>query len=83
METDNNEQEKPWFNLAAASQVRMPLKPLNIRWIGTGSLSNTKKLCIVSYYRQFSTNIKILIIKLPTVLLALVFGLSGLPKLNL
>ena len=59
METDNNEQEKPWFNLAASSQVRMAGKPINIRWIRAGSLSNIKKSCIASYYRQFSRNTKI------------------------
>ena len=53
METDNNEQEKPWFNLAASSQVRMAGKPINIRWIRAGSLSHIKKSCIASYYRQF------------------------------
>ena len=34
-------------------------KPINIRGIGTG----IKKSCITSYYRQFSTNIKIKIMK--------------------
>ena len=40
-------------------------------------LSHTEKLCIASYYRQFSTNIKIKIIKLTPVFLALAFGPSG------
>ena len=34
-------------------------KPINIRWIRTGSHLHQKKSCIVSYYRQISTNNKI------------------------
>ena len=37
-------------------------------------LSHTEKACIASYYKQFSTNIKIEIIKLKPVLLAWAFG---------
>ena len=37
-------------------------------------LSQTEKLCIASNYRQFSTNIKIKIIRLIPVLLAQAFG---------
>ncbi len=55
-------------------------KPINIRWIGTGF---TEISCIVSNYNQFFVNIKIKIIILKPVLLASVFGISGLPKLIL
>ena len=44
-------------------------------------LSHTEKSCKASYYRQFSINIKIKIIKLIPVLLAQAFGLSWLAKL--
>ena len=53
----------------------MLLKPINIRWIRTGS--QVKKSCITSYYRQFATNIKLIL-----VLLARAFGPSGLTKLD-
>ena len=46
-------------------------KPINIRWI-----SHTEKICIVSYYIQFSTDIKMY--KNKIVLLARAFGISGL-----
>ena len=34
----------------------MPLKPIKIRWIRTGSVSDTGKLFLASYYTQFFTN---------------------------
>ena len=59
----------------------MALKPINIRWIITGSHSFWS--CITSYYRQFSTNYKIKIIKLTWVLSGRAFGPLRTPKLNL
>ena len=50
----------------------MASKPITIRWIRTG-FSQTEKSCIASNYRQFSTNIKIKIIKLKLVLILKVF----------
>ncbi len=44
-------------------------------------LTQTEKLCIASDYKQYSTNIKIKIIKLTTVLSAWAFGPAGLTKL--
>ena len=49
-------------------------KPINMHWI-------LEKSCIESYYRQFSTNIRIKIIKLITVFLARAFGTLKLTKL--
>ena len=43
-------------------------------------LGHTEKSCITSYYRQFSTNIKIKIIRLITVLLAWAFDPFGTNK---
>ena len=34
-------------------------KPINIRWIRIGSISHTEKLCFVSYFIRFSTNINV------------------------
>ncbi len=45
----------------------MASKPITIRWI-----SQTEKACIASNYRQFSTNIKIKIIKLTLTKLVLI-----------
>ena len=46
-------------------------------------LSNTEKLCIASYYIQFSMNIKMNHHKINTSLIARAFGTSGLIKLVL
>ena len=46
-------------------------------------LNYTEKLCIASFYRQYSTNIKLKIIKLKPVLIAMAFGHAGLRKLVL
>ena len=54
----------------------MASKPITIQGLEL-VLSHTEKLCIGSYYRQFSTNIKIKLIKSIPVLLARAFGPSG------
>ena len=51
----------------------MATKPLNIRTLS----QYTEKSCIVSYYREFSTNIEIKNIKLMPVLFARSFGLGA------
>ena len=60
----------------------MASKPINIRWLRTGSWP-TEKSCIASNYRQFSTNIKLEIIKLIPFFLARAFGPARLTKLVL
>ena len=52
---------------------RMASKPINIRWIRTGSRPYRKSF-IASFFRQFSTNTVLKIIKLIPVLLALAVG---------
>ena len=62
------------------SLIIFPVRLRN-RLISTGLepvLSHTEKSCIASYYTQFSTNIKIKIIRFKPFLLARLFGLSGL-----
>ena len=44
----------------------MASKPINIRWIRTGP-GHTVKSSVAMYYRQFSTNIKIKIIRINTI----------------
>ena len=54
---------------------------LRIRLLSAGLetvLSQTEKSCMASNYRQFSTNIKIKIIKLIQILLAWAFGAKKL-----
>ena len=46
-------------------------------------LSHTEKLCMASYYRQYSTSIKIKIIQLKKVFLGLALSHAGLRKLVL
>ena len=46
-------------------------------------LSQTEKLCIASYYIQFSTNIKMYNLKIKTIFLAYSSGISRLIKLVL
>ena len=48
----------------------MATKPINIPWIRKVLNQGTEKLSIASYNRQFSTNIKIKIIKLLPALLS-------------
>ena len=63
------------------SFTSMASKPINIRWFRTGS-SHTEKPCIVSHYRQFSTNIEVEMIN-QYFLLARASGFSGPIKLVL
>ena len=66
------------------SRFSIASKPINTRWIRTGSPPYCKPF-IAPYYSKFSTNIKILlkVKKLIPVLLARAFGSSGLTKLIL
>ena len=60
----------------------MASKPIDIRWIRTGSVPDLKKSRIVLYYKHFSTNdnIKSKNITLIPVLLVRAFGTWGLTK---
>ena len=62
----------------------MTSKPINICWSKTGFSRRTEKIMSsIELQTIFSTNIKIKIIRLVTVLLDRAFGPSGLTKLVL